>query len=300
MSMWNRTTGSKRILTAQFLIRAALAAALTCFTVIWFLSQIFVLAVLQSPCLPDSPPPPGFEPVSIPTRDGLRLQGLWHRPKNGAVILTMGGIGANRSAMLTQAEWLAERGFGSLSIESRTCQGRGLTLGYRESGDFLAMMDFARQQECVEWFGALGFSSGAAAAIRAAALTPDIQAVTAEGGYADLAGLLAPQASPFFSVEGQLQRLTLAVFWQHLGFWPGHINPLADLEKVTPRPVLLIYGEKELNRIQSEEMLAAAGENASLWIAPGVGHGQYADLEPDRYKNLLLDFFSEAYSISAK
>jgi hypothetical protein len=46
-------------------------------------------------------------------------------------------------------------------------------------------------------------------------------------------------------------------------------------------------------------MLAAAGENARVWIAPGVGHGQYATLEPEHYKILLLDFFSEAYSKTA-
>jgi hypothetical protein len=245
--MWNRTTGSKGLLSIQFLLRAALAAVLTCFAVPWFLSQVFVHSVLQPPCRPDFSPPPGFEPVSIPTHDGLHLQGLWRRPENGAVVLFMGGIGANRSAMLTEAEWLAERGFGSLLIESRSCQGRNLTLGYRESGDFLAMMDFARQQEGVEWFGLLGFSSGAAAAIRAAAQSPDIQAVVAEGGYATLPDLLVPEKSSFLSVEGQLQRMNYAIFWQHLGFWPGLINPLADLEKVAPRPVLLIYGERELN-----------------------------------------------------
>ncbi|MHC1781596.1 MAG: alpha/beta hydrolase [Anaerolineaceae bacterium] len=300
MSMWNRTTGFRRIFSAQFFIRAALAAALTCFAVPWFLSQVFVLAVLQPPCLPDSPPPPGFEPVSIPTRDGLRLHGLWRRPENGAVILFMGGIGANRSAMLKEAEWMVERGFGSVLIESRSCQGRSLTLGYRESGDFIDMKDFARQQGDVEWFGAFGFSSGAAAAIRAAAQSQDIQALVVEGGYANLSGLLAPRGSPFFSVEGQLQRMNLAVFWQHLGFWPGLINPLTDLEKVAPRPVLLIYGEKELNRDQAGQMLSAAGENGQLWIAPGVGHGQYADLDSEKYKDCLLDFFMDAYSDDVK
>jgi dipeptidyl aminopeptidase/acylaminoacyl peptidase len=295
MSTSSRTTGSDGILSVRFFLRAFLAAALTVFAMPWFINQVFVLAALQPPCLPPAPLSQGFKEVVIPTSDGLRLSGLWRPPQNGAVVLFMGGIGANREALLREAGWLADEGFGTLTVESRSCQGRNLTLGYRESGDFLAMVDFARREAGVEWFGAFGFSSGAAAAIRAAAESEDIRAVVAEGGYADLAAMLLPDENRFFSVEGQLQIMNMAAFWQHLNFWPGLVNPLKDLQNVSPRPVLLIYGENEPNRAQAGEMLAAAGQNAVLWIAPGVGHGQYADAEPDRYRQLLIHFFSSAY-----
>ncbi len=295
MSMSSRTTGSDGILSVRFFLRAFLAAALTAFALPWFINQIFVLAALQPPCLPTDSLTKGFEEVVIPTRDGLRLSGLWRPPQNGAVVIFMGGIGANRGALLREAGWLAEEGFGTLTIESRSCHGRNLTLGYRESDDFLAMVDFAREKTGVDWFGAFGFSSGAAAATRAASESEDIRAVVAEGGYANLAAMLLPDDNSFFSVEGQLQVMNMAAFWQYLNFWPGLVNPLKDLQNVSPRPVLLIYGEKEPNRVQAEEMLAAAGQNAVLWVAPGVGHGQYGDVEPDRYRQLLIQFFTSAY-----
>lgn len=295
MSISNRTTGSDGVLSGRFLLRAVQAAALTCFVLPWLFSRLFVQAVLQPPCLSVASPRHGFEHVVIPTRDGLRLSGLWRPPQNGAVILFMGGIGSNSAALLREAGWLTDQGFGALLVESRPCQGWNATLGYRESDDFLAMMDFARSEGKARWFGAFGFSSGAAAAIRAAAESEDIRALVAEGGYADLAATLAPDRGAFFSVEGQLKMMNLAAFWQLLDFWPGLVNPLMDLQSVSPRPVLLVYGENEPNRAQAEEMLAAAGKNAKLWIAPGVGHGQYAHLEPDRYRQLLIDFFSGAY-----
>ncbi len=293
-SMSNPTTGSNNFHLGRFLTQAGLAAAFTAFALLWLISQFFTRIVLLSPCLPDSLPPPGFEAVDIPTRDGYRLRGLWHGPQNGAVILMMGGIGANRSALLREAQWLAEEGFGSLLIENRNCQGGSLTLGFKESRDFLDMIDFAREREDVEWFGAFGFSAGAAAAIRAAAQTTDIRAVVAEGGYADLADLLAPGKKSTFSMEGILEKMILVSFWRQLRFHPAAIDPRADLEKLTPTPVLLIYGSRESNRTQAEEMLRAAGANGRLWIVDGATHGEYAKAAPGMYKKTLLNFFTQA------
>jgi uncharacterized protein len=206
----------------------------------------------------------------------------------------MGGIGANRSAMLPEAEWLGESGFGAVLLENRNCQGGSTTLGYRESQDFLTMMDFARQHAQVNWFGALGFSAGGAAATRAAAMDADIHAVVSEGSFANLVELIAPEESKFLTPEWQLQQMILVVLWKRLGFWPGAINPIDDLTKINPRPVLLIFGEKEINRFQAEEMLNATGSNGILWIAASADHGEYSKYDETSYKDVLVDFFSKA------
>lgn len=292
--MWSQTTGRRRSIAVGFLIRAVSVTVFVPFAVVWLVIELFVVSTIHSPCLPESSIPAGFEQVLIPTMDGFNLRGLWKPSQNGAVILFMGGVGSGRITLIQEARWLSEEGFGAVLVEGRSCPGGSHSLGYRESGDFLAMMNFARSREKVDWFGAFGFSSGAAAAVRAAAETPDIRAVVAEGGFANLAELLAPNGNDKPMVERVLQNITLAVFWKELKFWPGLVSPIDDLKNVAPRPILLIYGGKEPNRKLAEEMLDAGGDNARLWIVNGAGHGQYGAIDPDGYKQVLQKFFTEA------
>jgi uncharacterized protein len=48
--------------------------------------------------------------------------------------------------------------------------------------------------------------------------------------------------------------------------------PFADIEAISPRPLLLITGEKALSRVFSEEAYKLAGEPKELYIVPGAGH----------------------------
>lgn len=293
MSILNRTTGYK-FKPGRFILTALVAAGLTWFGILVAASELFTETILHPPCQADATAPQGFEPIILTTHDGYSLRGWWKEPENGGVILLMGGIGANRSAMLQEAVWLGESGFGAVLLENRNCQGGSATLGYRESQDFLTMMDFARQQAQVNWFGAMGFSAGGVAATRAAAVSPDIQALVSEGSFANLVELIAPKESKFLSPEWQLQQMILLVLWRRLEFWPGTISPIDDLTKNNSRPVLLIFGEKEINRSQAEEMLQASGSNGSLWIAASANHGEYSKYDEVSYKTVLLNFFLNA------
>ncbi len=105
------------------LLRLLIALAAAYVFLISGLSYIYTQHLLHPAC-PDSPPErAGFESVTLTTSDGLALEGWWQPPRDGAVILLLGGLGGNRDAMLAEAEVLADHGYGVLTLSYRHCAG---------------------------------------------------------------------------------------------------------------------------------------------------------------------------------
>ena len=268
------------------------------------LSHLYVKALTQSGC-PDSQRQPEHfglpevDDVSFTTSDGVALSG-WYLPgSNGATIILLGGKGT-RGWMLPEGEILARHGYGLLLFDWRGCgnsQKSIHTLGYREALDVAAAADFLSEQADTSQIGALGFSMGGAAAIRGAALHPGIGAVVAMGNYHDLEAEIfgAGDEHPLltFILEHQIawlfQRQTGVDFAQE----PEPIDLIQDL---SPRPVLLIYGEDEeaLPPASGLFLYQAAGEPKELWILPHVGHGGYLQAEPKEFERRVVSFFDTA------
>jgi dipeptidyl aminopeptidase/acylaminoacyl peptidase len=282
----------------RFLLRAGLILAAAWVCVITGLSWIYTQNLLYPPCPASASARPGFESVSLTTTDGLTLQGWWRASQNGAVILLLGGLGSNRDAMLAEAELLASHGYGVLTLDYRPCAGAMATVGYREIAELQAMRDFALLQPGSEWLGVLGFSVGGATAIRGAARMPELQAVVAEGNYANFYDELTAAPAAPLSVQWQAQHLVRLFFHLRTGINPRQISPVDDLPRLSPRPVLLIHGEKEAQRTRAQQQLQAARAGsqaaASLWVVPGAGHGGYRQAQPEEYDARILAFFDQA------
>ncbi len=238
-------------------------------------------------------PRSGFEPVSLTMKDGLALKGWWLAPQNGAVILLLGGSGANADAMLDEADLFIQHGYGILTLESRNCAGRPVSFGYHEAQDMLSMLAFAQAQPGVSWVGALGFSAGGVAALRAAADEENIRAVVAEGQYSNMQHEITNDGSRPLSFQWQINRAVLVTLWLQTGIWPGQLSPLDDLAHIQ-QPVLLIHGELEAVNNQADLQYQAANLPKELWIVPGVGHGGYMQAQPQAYEERLVQFFEMA------
>ncbi len=257
-------------------------------------SAAYVHTLLNPPCLPSGPVPSGFQPVTLQTASGLLLDGWYRPPTNGALILLLGGQGSNRGAMLGEAAFLSARGYGALTLDGRQCAGAMTTLGYREVEDLQAMVDFASRQPEVRWLGGLGFSAGSVTLSRGAARIPQIQAVVAEGNFANLYQEITAVDSPPLSLGWQIRQLVAVAYTFSVGVWPGQVSPLDDLPAIRPRPVLLIHGEYEVERTRGQAQAEAAGQPEALWVVPGAGHGQYAFLHLFEYEKRIVEFFDAA------
>lgn len=232
-----------------------------------------------------------FEEVTFQTSDGVTAHSWSVPPSNGAVIILVPGLGGARDGMLDDAAILTRHGYGLLMYDSRQCNVPGArnTLGYTETNELLGAVEYLSRRDAQLRIGALGFSEGATVAIRGAARDERIGAVVAEGGFHNLAQHIwhGSQGSP---VRQLVEWQVLMFYRLDTGVDPALVSPVTDISRISPRPVLLIYGEHEAERGGAELLFNAARDPKELWIVPGAGHGGYIGAAPQEYERRVIAF----------
>ena len=241
------------------------------------------------------------EPVTFHSADDSVRRG-WYTPGSKypeVAIIVLPGHAGNSSAAIPDAAILAEEGFSTLVYEHRTCADPKLSAstGYHESYDVIGAAQYLIARGDVEHVGAIGESEGGTASLLAAAEEMSIEAVISMGGYTSLADdVLDPQIEKPWVGTLFRQMLLRILYWQIGGVDPERM-PKHIIADISPRPVLLIYGEFE--SADGEIMHAAAEEPVSLWIVPGAGHAGYRNYQPAEYRNKITDFFKQAFGINS-
>lgn len=301
MSMSNRTTGTNNSSRKRFFLRCLallLAAAVLTFEVgIAAASFSYVDGLLLPGCDAALIELPGFQSWSIQTGAGYALPAWWRPGTNGAAVILLPGNGGSRDSLLAEADLLSGAGYGVLSLSPRACAGQISTLGLAEAGDVQSVAGILSRQPGVEWIAVLGFSAGGAAALLGAAGAPEIRAVIAEGHFRSLDYEIHNSPAAFLSVEWQAQRWVSLWFRLRTGVWPASVSPLDALPALSPRPVLLVFGEREAANADADVQFAAAGQPKELWIVPGAGHGGYLQANPQEYARRVLGFLENARSL---
>lgn len=232
-----------------------------------------------------------YQEVELVTRDGIRLAAWYSPPSNGAVILIGHGLADARSAFLHAM--FAENGYGVVAWDFRAhgqSGGEMTTLGYREALDVEAALDFSLEQEAVRQVGAWGGSMGGAAVIRAASNRKEIEAVVVDSAYACLEDELIWLVNydiftPFIRFFAERQT----------GLKISDLCPEREIERISPRPVLIIHGEADpvIPVSASERLFEAAGEPRFLWTEPAVGHVGMRSTYPEIYEDRVVGFFDD-------
>lgn len=278
----------------KFLLLFILGVILSWILILTILCTVYIQMLLNPPCIPAAETPVGFVNAVLETPDGLSLAGWWLPPHNGSVVLLLGGLGATRDSMLPEARFLAEHGYGILTIDYRQCAGKISTLGYREVNELKAMTSYALRQQGVNRLAVLGFSVGGTASILGAAQIPEIQAVIAEGNYANLYDEMTSIQAPVFSLDWQIQQIVILEYWLFTGIHPRDVSPLDAIAEISPRPILFIHGEGEIQRTRGADQFEAGGKNAQLWVVLGSGHGEYSQVNPSQYEQQIIQFLDQS------
>jgi pimeloyl-ACP methyl ester carboxylesterase len=146
------------------------------------------------------------------------------------------------------------------------------TYGDAESQDLDAAVRFLREAKGIENIAVVGHSVGAVSAILSAARNPLIEAVVAVAPFACVAEVWQtsrPAAVPSFVLDW-----TLWVAEKTRGFDRADVCPMNVVERIAPRPLLLIHGTED-RRITEEQMrrlFGVAEEPKSLWLVEGATH----------------------------
>jgi fermentation-respiration switch protein FrsA (DUF1100 family) len=123
--------------------------------------------------------------------------------------------------------------------------------------------------------------------------------VVAEGNYYNLNYEIRNTPAAPLSLEWQIQNLVELSYRGLVGVWPAEVSPVSDLPGLSPRPVLLVFGENEIANNRGYDQLAAAKEPKQIWVVPGVGHGGYFQAWPEEYERLIILFFDRSLQTQA-
>jgi len=167
--------------------------------------------------------------------------------------------------------------------------------GWGEDRDIAAAVSLLRSRNDVdpERIGGIGFSVGGEVLLEAAARTPGLAAVVAEGaGFRSIREFRHLGPASWFSYPlVSVATLSTAVFANR----PPPADLLDLMSQTPPRPILLIQAEtgqggEDLN----PQYAAAAGTTAELWRVPGSTHVGGLDAAPEDYERRVIDFFDRA------
>lgn len=273
----------------------------------FLLGGLSTLALLYAPCSGEGPRPDSagytWEDVTLEARVGGQFRGYFIHGSNGATVLVPPTGSSGRGSRWPQIQLLVEHGYAVFTFESRRCAEMGpLSLGYGEVNEVADALDYLLTRPDVdpERIGLYGFSAAGATSVMAAARLPEIDAVVAEGGYGDFLDNALGQTTQrgiAGYVEWAYRRPFRPVYRWTIGHDLERLSPVSVIDQIAPRPILLIYGSREVSLSGAREQLAAAGDNAELWVVEGAGHGDYFAVAPAEYETRFVGFFDEALAV---
>lgn len=241
--------------------------------------------------------------MTFPTSDGLALRG-WYIPAgkdDGPAIVYAPATAKDQRSGLSLVPAFHEAGYHVLLFSYRghaLSDGRrgGFTYGVLESQDVDAAVRFLHETRGVEQIGVIGHSAGAVSAILSGARNPQVDAVVAVAPFNSVDEVWhtnRPALVPRFVLDW-----TLWVAERARGFSRDQVCPIEVVERLAPRPLLVIHGtaDQRITEDQAQRLFAAAEQPKTLWLVDGAGHAEIRDPMLDRLAPEVIAFLDAALS----
>jgi dipeptidyl aminopeptidase/acylaminoacyl peptidase len=250
--------------------------------------------------------------LTIPVDDGVELSAWWITTPTttDATVIVTHGYGTSRRDFnaLMPTSMLVNEGFQVLLVDQRntgesTCTTGRHTAGQVESDDFARVADwlvdsgYAREGK----LGMFGVSGGGIAASILPAKTDQVSAFALEAAIFDFAQT-ATREVEFQGFPG---------FWWRLADVAARLRgenlqevPIADaIDALDGRPLLVLHGDRDQRlafdgALQVASHGEAVGERVRLETFVGSDHTEGMLREPDRYQEVLGEFFRAALNPS--
>jgi fermentation-respiration switch protein FrsA (DUF1100 family) len=219
-------------------------------------------------------------------------------PQATSTILVCPGYRSRKTDVLGICGQLWKAGHNVLAFEyygHGTFVGKSITLGYREVNDFLGAVAYAKERAPQTRLGVLAYSMGAAVAIMSCARINDVEAVIADSSFAthwsavdyNIRRILPLPSAPFVWIADHLMG------WR-AGYRFHQVEPLRDIGKISPRPILIIQSGKDtiVDPRDGALLYGAAKEPKELWIIPEADHCGAYFADRDAYVKRVIDFFA--------
>jgi uncharacterized protein len=246
-----------------------------------------------------------YESVEFLARDeDITIRG-WFVPsatESEQVVIVVHGLRMCRRdpTVLIPAGMLYRNGFNVLLIDLRNHGDSDVTdgrtaAGNREFRDILGAFDWLVAQDYeAENIGIVGISLGGGASLIAFGEEPQIAAIWVDSTFADI----REAAEDELTRNGYPTILMGASDFvaNAAGINLAEYSPLESIQNNQERPIFLTHGTGDL-RLKvdfSQDLYAAAGSNAELWLIDGLDHVEAIYRIPDEYEQGLVAFFEGA------
>jgi fermentation-respiration switch protein FrsA (DUF1100 family) len=241
---------------------------------------------------------PAEEVLFSPTEGTHKVNG-WYIPYAGATttVIVCPGYRTPKADVLGISAFLWKAGHNVLAFEYHghgMDVGTPVTLGYSEIHDFLGAVAYAKERAPETHLGVIAYSMGAAVAIMGTARSPEVEALISDSAFASHTRVVDYQFRRVFRLPSTpVTWMTDNLLWWRAGYHFSQVEPLRDIAKIAPRPLLIIHGGKDsiVDPRDGPLLYGAAQEPKELWLLPNADHcGAYFE---DRvaYVKKITEFF---------
>ena len=254
------------------------------------------------------------------TEDGLELVGSYFHCKTSrriGVLVFCHEFLSDRSSFKPYLNDLRERGYDIFTFDFRN-HGRSQSdprysplqwVTEHEVADLNAALTYLRSRPDRDpaGVGLFGVSRGGSTALIIAANDPSVWGVITDGAFPTSGTMLAyiRRWAEIYVVSSRFWRMMPRVVFRILA-WAGRIRSEkrlncrfpsveAAVKRISPRPWLMIHGEKDAYIAPSiaRALFALAKTPKSYWIVPKAKHNRCRQLDPVGYSERVLGFLRE-------
>jgi fermentation-respiration switch protein FrsA (DUF1100 family) len=295
-----------QIIRNVILVLAALAAGFFFLFVPWFVVHIGTKGRYHYPDPNDGKTPisyrMNFKWVEFPSSDGIVLKG-WYVPGTSdarGTIVYCHGLNRTRIEMLPMAAFGHQLDYDGLLFDLRhqgASGGELTTLGYQERLDVIAAVRYALDQQgasrpVILW----GVSMGAAAALLAAAESPDVAAVISDSSFASLRATVEHHWKLFFGLPSFpfAYEIVHGIAWRG-GFRPSDFDLVNAVARIGNRPILFValQDDRRMPPSIAQTLYShAASPHKALVVLPGHRHGEGFNQAREQYEIAVRQFLS--------
>jgi fermentation-respiration switch protein FrsA (DUF1100 family) len=295
-----------QIIRNVIVVLAVLVAGFLFLFVPWFFSNLGTRSRFHYPDPNDGKTPISFgmdfKWVAFPSSDGVLLRG-WYVPAAGearGTIVYCHGLNRTRIEMLPMAAFGHQLGYDGLLFDLRhqgASGGEMTTLGYMERLDVIGAVRYALDQQhaarpVILW----GVSMGAAAALLAAAESPDVAAVISDSSFLSLRNTVEHHWRLFFHLPAFpiADEMVYWIAWRG-GFRASDFDLVNAVTRIGNRPILFLALRDDRRMPPSIARILysrAVSPRKALVVLPGQRHGEGFNLDTEQYEAAVKQFLS--------
>jgi fermentation-respiration switch protein FrsA (DUF1100 family) len=240
------------------------------------------------------------------TVDSIPLRGWFIDSAGNKTVLIVHGRDGVRSdktiGIMDITKALQAHGYDVLLYDARDhglSGGERYTLGAYEVRDVEGALNYLKSQGRTQ-IGVLGFSMGGATALRTAPTHPEMAAIVTDSAFADAKPMIDYSLARYSGVPAMFNPGIRLVSRLLVGVDVWALKPEQEIAQLGNRPVMLIHSADDtyddgvpVEHMYQLERAAVGNYNLRVWAAPGRGHVQAYNNNPEVYIDRLLAFFDK-------